>query len=223
MQEVDVNNITLDSLMAPEYTTENYAQDVADSVHKVLIRDVADRSAVFQQLEYKETLKGRVLTAAIPELGLPKHARLLPSRSLPDVGDFETTPTPFEAVFWTASLDARLTHDCPLLAISGVGLESFSLDIMHTWHLGPLQLLVSLCINFFLGTGLWGNSTRVGAADKKKLALLAIKSELFQWYKEKRKDPDWRAKGTEDSWLYVGQLFCSHVQHVSCVTSGRVV
>ena len=59
MQEVDVNNITLDSLMAPDYTTENYAQDVADSVHKVLIRDVADRSAVFQQLEYKETLKGR--------------------------------------------------------------------------------------------------------------------------------------------------------------------
>ena len=141
---------------------------------------------------------------AFPQLGLPKHARLLPSQALPDVGKFEFTPTPFPATFWTASADARLTHDCPLLALSGVGLESFSLDIMHTWHLGPLQLLVSLCINFFLDTGLWAPANsggRVDASDKKKVALLAIKAELFQWYKEQRKDADWRARGTEASCL----------------------
>ncbi|CAJ1390676.1 unnamed protein product, partial [Effrenium voratum] len=204
MLEIDVDNITVDNLLSPLYQTEDYAKDVANSTKVLVVQDAAVQSLLFRNLEYRERLRGRVLVRAFPELGLPKHARLLPSQALPDVGKFEFTPTPFPATFWTASADARLTHDCPLLALSGVGLESFSLDIMHTWHLGPLQLLVSLCINFFLDTGLWAPANsggRVDASDKKKVALLAIKAELFQWYKEQRKDADWRARGTEASCL----------------------
>ena len=101
-------------------------------------------------------------------------------------------------LFMVDSEDARLVHDCPLLELSGVGLETLSLDIMHSWHLGPLQLLTSMALNYAIDSNLWAPPTEgLDAADKRKLSLLAIKAEQFQWYKEKRKDPDWRGKGSE--------------------------
>ena len=68
---------------------------------------------------------------------------------------------------------------------------------MHGWHLGPVQSLVSLALNFCLDSGLWSPSTDINANERRKLGLLALKAELFQFYKEKRKDPAWTSKGTE--------------------------
>ena len=99
-------------------------------------------------------------------------------------------------------------HDCPLLQLSGVGLEMWSLDIMHSWHLGPLQLLVSLAFNFCLDSGLWApTSTGLDAAEKRKLSLFAIKAELFQFYRDQKKDPSWVGKSSEVSW-FTQQLLC---------------
>lgn len=138
-----------------------------------------------------------MLTAAIPELGLPKFARLMPTSSMPDVGKFEHLPVPFLSQWWVASLDARVVHDCPLTSLSGVGLETWSLDLMHGWHLGPMQLLVSLSLNFCLGSGLWAPDTSMDAGDRKRISLLAIKAELFHWYKSQRQNSDWHTKGSE--------------------------
>ena len=116
---------------------------------------------------------------------------------MPDVASFEFLTVPFKASFWVSPLDFRLTHDCPLLELEGVGLEMWSLDLMHGWHLGPLQLLVSLSLNFCIDSGLCAPDTGLDAVDSRKISLLAIKAELFNFYKIKRNDPDWVGKGSE--------------------------
>ena len=48
---------------------------------------------------------------------------------------------------------------------------------------------------------------------------MAIKAELFQWYKEQRKDPEWLAKGTEDARLIWQQVVASSFQLFSIKSS----
>ena len=139
-----------------------------------------------------------MLTKAVPELNLQKGHRLMPSPDIPDVAEFEYKEVPFQATFWTGGLHDRVVHDNPLLLIQGVGLHTFSIDLMHTWHLGPMQQLVSLSLNCCLDAEILNpNTLSLAAPDRKKVGLMAIKAELFQWYKEQRKDPEWLAKGTE--------------------------
>ena len=152
---------------------------------------------VYKHLGYKKKFRGRVLLRDIPELGLKKFNRLMPSTSLQDVANFEHTAVPFETSWWLASPDERLLHDCPLVMVPGIGLHAWSLDLMHGWRLGPVQTFVSLALNFCLDSGLWSPSTNIDANERRKLGLLALKVELFQWYREKRKDPAWTKKGTE--------------------------
>ena len=152
---------------------------------------------IFRLLVYRENRRGRVLAKPFPCLGLPQWARLIPTPTMPDVASFEFLTVPFKASFWVSPLDFRLTHDCPLLELEGVGLEMWSLDLMHGWHLGPLQLLVSLSLNFCIDSGLWAPDTGLDAVDSRKISLLAIKAELFNFYKIKRNDPDWVGKGSE--------------------------
>ena len=95
-----------------------------------------------------------------------------------------------------------MVHDCPLTTLSGVGLDMWSLDLMHAWHLGPMQQFVSLAMNHCLDSGLWAPDTALDVVDRKRISLLSIKTELFSWYKSQRLDPDWRGKGSEESSHY---------------------
>ena len=152
-------------------------------------------------LVLQEKNLGRVVTENIAELGLPKNARLIPTRTLRDVGDFELISPPFSTSWWVGPLDGRLLHDCPLMDVTGVGLEMWSLDIMHGWHLGALQPLVSIAIHFCLESDLWApRSPDYDAADRKRISLLAIKAELFGFYKLQRLDPEWVGKGSEETY-----------------------
>ena len=167
----------------------------------VEIPDASTQKRVYQHLFYKKKFLGRVVTENIPELGLPKNARLIPTSTLRDVGDFELMSPPFSTSWWVGPLDGRLLHDCPLMDVTGVGLEMWSLDIMHGWHLGPLQPLVSIAIHFCLESDLWApRSPDYDAADRKRISLLAIKAELFGFYKLQRLDPEWVGKGSEETY-----------------------
>lgn len=141
-----------------------------------------------------------MLSKHFPDLGLPKFARLMPTCTMTDVAQFEHMPVPFSSSWWVASLDARVVHDCPLTSLSGVGLDMWSLDLMHAWHLGPMQQFVSLAMNHCLDSGLWAPDTALDVVDRKRIGLLSIKTELFSWYKSQRLDPDWRGKGSELGW-----------------------
>ena len=168
----------------------------------VEITDLQTQKEIFRHLVYKEKRRGRVLSKSFPALGLPKFARLMPTRTMTDVAKFEHTTIPFSSSWWVASPDARVVHDCPLTTLSGVGLDMWSLDLMHAWHLGPMQQFVSLAMNHCLDSGLWAPDTALDVVDRKRISLLSIKTELFSWYKTQRLDPDWRGKGSEESSHY---------------------
>lgn len=182
----------------------------------ITIATSLQQKRIFRYLVYKDKQRGRVLAQAIPELGLSQWARLMPSPELPDVASFEFMTVPFQCSWWVAPLDARLTHDCPLLELKGVGLEMWSLDLMHGWHLRPLQLLVSLILNFCLDSGLWAPQTGLDLTDTRKVSLLAIKAELFQFYKIKRADPDWVGKGSEETSHQFSCLCLCHSMGLTC-------
>lgn len=120
----------------------------------VTIESKTLRSEIYQKLVYKKKLRGRVLNGDVPALGLRKGHRLMPTPDLLDVAQFEFMAPPFVTSWWIGPENGRLVHDCPLLELAGVGLETWSLDILHSWHLGPLQLLVSLALNYCLDSGL---------------------------------------------------------------------
>ena len=197
LQEQCSSQVTLDTLPFKAYTTEDYMNDLSRWVKVTEITSAELRSKVYQSLAYRRKFRGRVLLRDVRELGLKKHSRLMPSTTLPDVAMFEFMEVPFTASWWTATPDDRLLHDCPLFQVPGVTLEAWSLDLMHAWHLGPVQTLVSMGFNFCLDTGLWSPKTDIDASEKRRLGLLALKAELFQWYRDQRKDPEWRKRGTE--------------------------
>lgn len=178
------------------------------STQVVRIPNKAVQSKVFTLLQYS----GRALTNRVPELGLAKGNRLMPCPDMQDVANFEYKSAPFEAVFWVGGIHDRLLHDNPLLLVEGLGLGTFSVDLMHTWHLGPMQQLVSLSLHCCLGAEILNPYTlSLSAEDRKKVGLMAIKADLFQWYKEQHKDPEWVAKGTEDpqsKHVHMSQLEC---------------
>ena len=198
LKELCVSKVTLDTLPYEEYSTNDYMHDLKNSVQVVEILSPELRTTVYQALGYRKKFRGRVVLRDVPELGLKKHSRLMPSSTLRDVSMFEFTEVPFVTLWWIASPDhAKLLHDCPLFEVPGISLEAWSLDLMHAWHLGPVQTLVSMGINFCLDTGLWSPKTDIDALEKRKLGMLALRAELFQWYRDQRQDPEWKQKGTE--------------------------
>ena len=126
-----------------------------------------------------------------------------PSPELQDVGKFEEQQIPFSARFWVGSVDGRIIHSCPLIETHGyiLKLDDWSIDKMHTWVLGPLQLYISFAIHFFLATfKIWAGASPqwLDAQQQQQLALNAIKSKLLAYYeKQRRENPDWRTKGTQ--------------------------
>ena len=133
-------------------------------------------------------------------LGLPKFARLEPSSTLQDVGLFETQAVPFTCTWYIAGPNGRVLHISPLLQIPGVTLDSWCIDLLHTWHYGPMSTFLIFAIRALLHTDLYrsGNATWLDQEENEKLALLALRSELWMFYKERRaEDPNWSKRGSE--------------------------
>ena len=111
----------------------------------MLIPDEEKRAEFVEVLKYKEGKLGRVLTKKIS--GLPAGSRLEPSPNLPDVADFEVALCPFQARFFVGSDRSRWLHNCPLFeVIPNFTFDSWGIDLLHTWCLGPLAGFVGLCL-----------------------------------------------------------------------------
>ena len=76
----------------------------------MIIAGPALRAVVTAMLQYSTEYRGRIMTADYPTLGLLKNDRLEPSTTLPDVALFETTATPFQALFWRLE-STRVLHE----------------------------------------------------------------------------------------------------------------
>jgi hypothetical protein len=102
--------------------------------------------------------------------------------------------------FWRMTKYNRLRHDCPLLTeVEGLSIDSFAVDLLHCWALGPLGVYVAHCFHFWLRSGLFSPlSQHLTAEECERLALLHLKALLSQYYKNRyRDDLDWRRRGSQ--------------------------
>jgi hypothetical protein len=169
------------------------------TVEVVLVKTDRDRQDIYLSLTYRKKTRGRTIMYDIPRLGVSAGYRLEPSATLPDVGKFEMTPTPFFTHFWCADSDARVQHESPILAIEGVTLRTWCIDLLHSWHLGPLASYIGHCLHFFIASRIWSPDLPfLDAEEMQKLSLLHIKSEIWQYYKNRRAtDKEWTTKGSQ--------------------------
>ena len=160
------------------------------------------QKAIYRILVYRSKrgqALGRTLQQAFEPLGLPKGARLEPSAQVPDVGLFETLECPFVCQFYVGGPHGRVLHDSPFLKIPGVDLSTWCIDLLHSWHFGPLSTYVTVTLQHLLQSPIWKSS--IPGLDKdenSKLSLMALKAELWTHYKNRRnRDPNWKKKGSE--------------------------
>jgi hypothetical protein len=153
----------------------------------VLIPDEEKRAEFVEVLKYKEGKLGRVLTKKIS--GLPAGSRLEPSPNLPDVADFEVAPCPFQARFFVGSDRSRWLHNCPLFeVIPNFALDSWGIDLLHTWCLGPLAGFVGLCLKTFLESRAFLREARgLPAKDAAKVGLGRVKEAMFAFFRDQKK------------------------------------
>ena len=148
---------------------------------------------------YRRKTRGRSLSKAFPALGPAKGSRLEPSAAMPDLALFESMTTPFVCQFYVGSEHGRVLHDSPFLRIPGVSLATWNIDLLHTWHFGPLSTYITVTLRRLLDTDIWKPS--IVGLDKEelsKLSLLCMRAELQSHYKLRRQaDPNWSKKGSE--------------------------
>ena len=152
----------------------------------------------------KKIGRGRCLKASLPALGLKQGWRLEPSSSLPDVCDFAKQCCPFRCIFYTGGKDGRVLHMSPFLQIPGVSMDTWCVDILHTWHFGPMSTFIAYCLRLFLTTMIYRPTIPDLEEEADRLALLCLRAELWSYYKRLREsdeDGSWKAKGSE-----VGQI-----------------
>ena len=152
---------------------------------------------IAKNLQFSEKLGGRGLVRNVPELNLPAGARLEPSPELLDVGKFEDLAIPTRVIFWKDS--RRILHVSPLVRVPGVSHDSWRIDLLHAWQLGPVEKYVGLSFQVFLSSELFHpNTPHLDKDEKQKLALLHLKSLLLAYYaKRRQEDPHWTKKGSE--------------------------
>ena len=117
---------------------------------------------------------------------------------------FEQAPLPLQVTFWRMNLNSdRVLHHSPLLQITGVGPESYFIDILHSWHLGPLGMLLATIVWFLLDSPFLSSPFLRGfmtPGELHKLGLLHIRGALMEYYRCRYKtDAQWRKNG---SWLW---------------------
>ena len=120
--------------------------------------------------------------------------RLRPSRLIRDVADFEDIALrkpllPFRYLFWRVGnpKSARLLHHNPLKDIPGIGMESYAIDILHTWHMGDIPRYCGMAIWAVLRCAAYGADfpPYLFEDDKMHLNLMRLRSsDLWVHYKE---------------------------------------
>ena len=205
-----MDNVSLTDGPAEPFTTEQYRQLMRDCSVVATVTEADVRSIIrHESLEYdRRKMSGflgrRMVHHVILESGqrLLLGDRLHPSRTLQDVADFELQATPFTCRFWRVGnpKTARLLHHSPLKDIPGVGMQTYAIDILHTWHLGGIPkyngkvLWAILRSNAYAGP----HEDRLYQDDRMHLKLLRLRSDLWLHYKEmQRLDPEWRKKASQ--------------------------
>ncbi|CAE7293625.1 unnamed protein product [Symbiodinium sp. CCMP2592] len=167
---------------------------------EVIVPDDETQRRLHSLLRYSKNGRGRCLKAAFPPLGLRRGHRLEPSEHLLDVDNFIHLTTPFSCIFYTGGTHGRILHRSPFLRIPGVSIDCWCIDVLHTWHFGPLSSYVAHSLRTLISSPVYQPASYkdLEKEEADKLALLHLRAELWSFYKRRREsDEDWKRKGSE--------------------------
>ncbi|CAE8617843.1 unnamed protein product, partial [Polarella glacialis] len=158
-----------------------------------------DRQLILRSLRYVKARRGRCLFKKINHLGLKSGDRLEPSTWLQDIAKFETMTVPFKVLFWRCSKRDRVTHPSPVLEIEGVTVDTWGIDLLHSWVLGPLGNYIAKSILLLISSKPYcRKSLYLDAEACQRVSLLALKGDLMNHYAARRaSDSNWKAKGSQ--------------------------
>jgi len=134
--------------------------------------------------------RGRALRADIPELNLKAGDRLEPSAGCPDTGAFEHLGLPATVVFWRPGAETLTKHRNPIFnTLTGVTLDTLTVDTLHCFYLGVLQVHCSQVIWGLVEGDAWetreaGNTTAPARLQESCTRLQAL---LARWCRERRR------------------------------------
>jgi hypothetical protein len=151
----------------------------------------ATKAMVLQHLRYDKRddgAHGRAIVQDIEALGLRANDRLEPSSSLPDVSKLEDLHVPATVTFWRSREESLTRHRNPLFvstAVTGLGLSSLTVDLLHALYLGVMNRWCAVVLWFLFNSEIFGS---VGTAEENlQTAVLIIKSQLMAWYTEQQR------------------------------------
>jgi len=176
----------------------------------VLIPSPEILNEICNLLVFRKDCRGRCLSNKYPKAALHKYDRLIPTKELLDVSKFEDVELPCLAKFWRMSKTDRLCHDCPLFDVPGVTVDSWVIDLLHSWALGPLAVFIAWVIMFIVKTGVFHpTSDCIDSKMKDELAMQCVKALLKVHYKKKHaENPQWQRSCTEEPTIDISFICC---------------
>jgi hypothetical protein len=84
--------------------------------------------------------------------------------------------------------------------IPGVGVQSYAIDLLHTWHLGGIPRYCGKALWAILRSGAYADNLpdHLHAEDIMHLKILRLRSDLWVHYKEMQAmDPTWRKRASQ--------------------------
>jgi hypothetical protein len=174
-------------------TPEDYEAACARCEHHVVVRTRQLRNRIAASLFYDKRTsgsRGRALRVDIPELNLMAGDRLEPSAGCPDVGAFEHLSLPATVVFWRHDDETLSKHRNPIFnAFTGISLNTLTVDTLHCFYLGVLQVHCSRVIWGLVEADVWetrqaGNTT---APARLQESCTRLQASLARWCQERRR------------------------------------
>ena len=163
-------------------TTEAYYEDCRACEVWVVVANEAMLRRVWFSLTPRRNKNGVCLATPIPELGLLAGDRLEPTAGLHDVYDVVNLQTPATLLFWRHASVPTVHRRHPLLCDElGIGMDMFTIDTLHTLHLGVFQFWLARCLWLFISTDAYSTGAAY-SVDRISATLNSLMSELKDWY-----------------------------------------
>ena len=189
---------TADDTGFEDATHEDYELACKRCETHVEIPDIGTWRLLRNALKYDkrtEGVRGLVLNKSLPDLKLVVGDRIEPSWDTMDTGKLLEEPAleklPLKVVVWRREYETRARHRNPIFDSSdrvkiGVRITSFAEDVLHTMHLGIMQVYILAVLWALFEIDVF--QTWIGGMEERVLASAQIlQGELFKWYVKRSK------------------------------------
>eukprot|EP00969_Alexandrium_andersonii_P354965 15443374-Alexandrium_andersonii.AAC.1 len=132
--------------------------------------------------------RGRALRHDLPSLRLKAGDRVEPTNTLPDIGMLDGVTTwPVTILFWRPTHDSMTHHRNPLFnVVTGISLDTFMVDPLHTLHLGPMKTFVMHALWHMINNNL-AEVGGEGAEVTVQMNVRFLRAQLFAFYTARKK------------------------------------